>query len=289
MIDAHHHLWDLSKVHYPWLEAKGVVRFFGNPTPIQRNYLLKEFRENAKVEGFLASVHIQVGAADPVAEAMWIDSIAEANPDWPLVQVVHCDLTSSTLDKDLDLFQTIPSIRGVRQIVGRSSEEDTKSGTNDLLNSSAFCDGLAELGNRNLSFDLQLTPELIEEAANVLSAAPQTKTALCHAGSPGDRSEQGLAKWSKNLRLLSNIENVFCKISGLGMFDHGWTQNSITPIINECIDQFGSSRCMFGSNFPVDSLYSDYSSLIQAYRNIVPKVDSEMVFYKTAKDFYNIK
>jgi len=46
---------------------------------------------------------------------------------------------------------------------------------------------------------------------------------------------------------------------------------------------------MFGSNFPVDSLYSDYSSLIQAYRNIVPKVDSEMVFYKTAKDFYNIK
>ena len=110
MIDAHHHLWDLSKVSYPWLEAKGVVRFFGDPTPIQRNYLLKEFRENAQVEGFQASVHIQVGAADPVAEAMWIDSIAKANPDWPLVQVVHCDLTSPTLDKDLDLVQTLSLI-----------------------------------------------------------------------------------------------------------------------------------------------------------------------------------
>ena len=55
MIDAHHHLWDLEKVSYPWLEAKGVVRFFGDPTPIQRNYLLKEFCEIAKVEGFGAS------------------------------------------------------------------------------------------------------------------------------------------------------------------------------------------------------------------------------------------
>ena len=157
------------------------------------------------------------------------------------------------------------------------------------MSSSAFRDGLIELGNRNLSFDLQLTPELIEQAANVLNAAPGTKTALCHAGSPGDRSEQGLAKWSKNLRILSNIGNVFCKLSGLGMFDHGWTQDSIAPIINECIDQFGSSRCMFGSNFPVDSLYSDYQSLIQAYRRIVSKEDSEMVFYKTEKNFYNIK
>lgn len=289
MIDAHHHLWDLSKVSYPWLEAKGIVRFFGDPTPIQRNYLLKEFRENAKVEGFEASVHIQVGAADPIAEAIWIDTIVQANPDWPLVQVVYCDLTSPTLEKDLDRVQKIPSVRGIRQIVGRSSEEDTKSGTNDLLSSSAFRDGLVELGNRNLSFDLQLTPELIEQAADVLNAAPDTKIALCHAGSPGDQTEQGLKKWSKNLRLLSNLENIFCKLSGLGMFDHGWTRDSIAPIINECVDQFGASRCMFGSNFPVDSLYSDYSSLIQAYRSIVPKEDSEMVFYKTAKNFYNIK
>ena len=35
-LDAHHHLWDLSAVSYPWLEARGVRRFFGDPTPIQR-------------------------------------------------------------------------------------------------------------------------------------------------------------------------------------------------------------------------------------------------------------
>ena len=39
MIDAHHHLWDMSKVKYPWLEAKGTERFFGMPDPIRNNYL----------------------------------------------------------------------------------------------------------------------------------------------------------------------------------------------------------------------------------------------------------
>ncbi len=84
------------------------------------------------------------------------------------------------------------------------------------------------------------------------------------------------------------MDNIFWQLSGLGMFDHNWTENSIAPIVNECIQQFGPSRCMFGSNFPVDSLYSDYSSLIQAYRNIIPKFASESVFDKTARDFYNI-
>ena len=64
MIDAHHHLWDLSAVHYPWLMARGVERFFGDPTPIQRNYLIDEFRSEASVQGIAASVHIQVGAED---------------------------------------------------------------------------------------------------------------------------------------------------------------------------------------------------------------------------------
>jgi predicted TIM-barrel fold metal-dependent hydrolase len=47
MIDAHHHLWDLSAVYYPWLMARGVERFFGDPAPIQRDYLINEFRSEA--------------------------------------------------------------------------------------------------------------------------------------------------------------------------------------------------------------------------------------------------
>ena len=288
MIDAHHHLWDLSAVHYPWLEATGVTRFFGDPTPIQRDYLVDEFSRDASAEGFTGSVHIQVGAADGLAEAKWVQHVAEQNPVWPMAQVVFCDLVSPDLSAQLNAFEALSTVRGVRQIIGRAPGEDAATGTNDLLQSPAFLAGLTEVGRRGLSFDLQLIPELMATTANILEAAPDTRVALCHAGSPHDRSSQGLNSWAQNLRHLSKLPQVVCKLSGLGMFDHRWTNQTVAPLINTCLDQFGPERCMFGSNFPVDSLYSDYATLAAAHRQIVPETSHAKVFGGTAATFYSL-
>jgi len=286
-IDAHHHLWDLAAVHYPWLMARNTPRFFGDPAPIQRDFLLPEFRAHAT--GFAASVHIQVGADDPLAEAEWIDAVAAANPDWPLVQVAFADLTAPSLAQDLDRLQNLVSLRGVRQIVGRAPGEDAQTGTQALLNDPAFLTGLRELGRRGLSFDLQLIPELMAKTATVLEAAPETRIALCHAGSPHDRTPTGIADWADALDRLATLPHVTCKLSGLGMFEHGWTTESIRSIVATCLAQFGSTRCMFGSNFPVDSLTSDYATLIAAYETLIPKDSWQSVFQHTAAEFYDLQ
>ncbi|WP_420585067.1 amidohydrolase family protein [Ruegeria sp.] len=287
-IDAHHHLWDLSAVNYPWLMEKGAVRFFGDPSSIQRNYLLPEFRADAEALGFGASVHIQVGAADPWAEAQWVQSVAAQFPDWPLVQVAFCDLTATDLGSQLDRLQTLPSVRGVRQIIGRAPGEDASTGTNSLLKSPEFLAGLKQLGTRGLSFDLQLLPELISDAADVFAQAPETQIALCHAGSPYDRTPQGLQRWADELTALSSLPHVCCKLSGLGMFDHNWSAESVAPIVSTCLSQFGAERCMFGSNFPVDSLTSTYADLVSRHQELAPNSDQEDVFRNTAKRFYRI-
>ncbi len=287
-IDAHHHLWDLSAVHYPWLMAKGVARFFGDPTPIQRNYLLDEFREDAGPHGFTGSVHIQVGAEDSLTEATWVQNLAEANTDWPMAQVVFCDLTAPDLEAQLDAFQALSTVRGVRQIVGRAPGEDAVTGTNSLLDDPRFLEGLQEAGRRGLSFDLQLIPELMEKTAHILDHASETRVALCHAGSPHDRSAQGMQDWGEKLRALSALPHVTCKLSGLGMFQHDWQVEDFRPIVETCLAQFGAERCMFGSNFPVDSLYSDYATLAQAYRTLVPETLCHNVFHQTASEFYRL-
>ncbi|MGV6847367.1 MAG: amidohydrolase family protein [Marinibacterium sp.] len=287
-IDAHHHLWDLDAVHYPWLMARGVARFFGDPTPIQRPYLMDEFRKAAQAEGVRESVHIQVGAEDAMAEARWVQSVADANPDWPLVQVVFCDLTDPDLSGRLDAFAALPSVRGVRQIVGRAPGEDAATGTNALLKDPQFANGLREVGRRGLSFDLQLLPELMEQTAAVLRRAEDTRVALCHAGSPHDRSAAGLRDWARDLRHLSGLSQVTCKLSGLGMFDPDWTPEGIRPIVETCLDQFGPDRLMFGSNFPVDRLTSDYTTLAGAYRALVPDAAGQAVFHDTAARFYDL-
>ncbi|MCG7522168.1 amidohydrolase [Ruegeria sp. Ofav3-42] len=274
--DAHHHLWDLNAVHYSWLMEKGAKCFFGDPKPIRRDFLLPEFRRDSEPHGFSASVHIQVGAADAWAEAQWVQAIADQNGDWPLAQVAFCDLTSDDLTHQLDRLLTLPSVRGVRQIVGRSPGEDAETGTNTLLANPKFLTGLQQLGERGLSFDLQLLPELMEQTASVLEQAPKTQVALCHAGSPHDRSQNGLDQWGAALKSLSSLPCVYCKLSGLGMFDHDWTAQSVKPIVETCLTQFGAERCLFGSNFPVDSLRSTFGEFMSRYRKLVSGNNSQM-------------
>ena len=288
-IDAHHHLWDLTAVHYPWLMADGQVRFFGDPAPIQRNYLLPEFRASADAAGFQGSVHIQVGADNGYAEAKWVDRVVQDNPDWPMVQVAFCDLCAADRESRLNDLEALPSVRGVRQIVGRAPGEDAKSGSNALLLSDEFHRGLQSVSDRGLSFDLQLIPELIAKTTAILQDLPDLRVALCHAGSPHDRSVEGIKRWRHELSALAGLPNVVCKISGLGMFDHDWTVDRFRPLVETCIELFGPNRCMIGSNFPVDSLSSDYATLMDGFRCLTAEyseADTDQIFGQTALDFY---
>lgn len=287
-VDSHHHLWDLGAIDYPWLMASREARFFGDPTPIQRNYLVEEFRAEAVSEGFEASVHIQVGASDPVAEAKWVQSVADLNPGWPVAQVAFCDLAAADAEARLNELACLPSVRGVRQIVGRAPGEDKRTGTNSLLSDPHFERGLKFAAEIGLSFDLQLTPELMRESAELFGRIPGLRVVLCHSGSPRDSSRRGWSRWAEGLSLLAEQPNIYCKLSGLGMFMHGWTDDDFAPFVARCLDEFGPARCMFGSNFPVDSLQSSYGRLVSAYRTLVPKDYHMQVFGLTAREFYRI-
>lgn len=111
---------------------------------------------------------------------------------------------------------------------------------------------------------------------------------LSHAGSPHDRSAAGLAAWVGELKHLSRLSHVACKLSGLGMFEHNWTAASIRPIVETCPVQFGVGQEMFGSNFPVDKLYSGCRVLTQVYRGLVPAEMHSAMFRGTAARFYGL-
>ena len=175
---------------------------------------------------------------------------------------------------------------GVRQIIGRSPAEDANSKTNELLTSDNFMQGLQSISDRGLSFDLQIIPELSETCAAVFSQFPNLQVILCHAGSPYNRTEDGIISWANDLNHLSSLSNVSCKLSGLGMFEHNWTQSTVSPIIKTIMKQFGPKRVMFGSNFPVDSLSSSFKELFERLTNMVDEKYFDDIFFKTAERIY---
>lgn len=292
IVDAHHHLWDLDACRYPWLMAKGEQRFFGDPTPIQKNYLVSDLRADAGERELVASVHVQVGVApgDELEETRWLQATAERH-GLPSAIVAYCDLESPDAPERLAEQKMYERVRGVRQIIGRSDEEDAATGSGALLENPRWRERLHGLSQLGLTFDLQLTPRQTPRAAEVVADAAPTRVALCHCGSPWDQSTQGLRAWRAGIDLLAQLPNVVCKISGLGMFDHQWTVDSIRPIVEGCIDAFGADRCMFGSNFPVDKLHADYGAVWDAYEKIVEPLTADhqqRLFRETALEFYRI-
>lgn len=292
IIDAHHHLWDLGAVHYPWLMTRGVRRFFGDPAPIQKNYLVGDLRADAAGFDLAGSVHVQVGVepGDELSETEWLQNTGDTE-GLPSAIVAYCELERPDIKAQLGRHAKHSRVRGVRQIVGRSVEEDAQTGSGGLLEDEGWLQGLRVLAASGLTFDLQLIPQQMQRCAELLGELPQLDVALCHCGSPWNQTDEGLRDWRAGLASLASLENVHCKISGLGMFDHDWTTASIRPIVEAVIDEFGFQRCMFGSNFPVDKLHASYDRIWNAYDELTSDfTDTQRasMFRENAAAFYRI-
>lgn len=288
-VDAHHHLWDLAHCDYPWLMAKGEKRFFGDPGPIQKNYLADDFLAESPDYRPTKSVHIQVGVAatDEVKETAWLQS----QQPYPHAIVAATDLRADNLLPTLEAHGHSDRLRGFRQILGRHELEDKKHGSDALLQDPNFLSGLSLLAARGLSFDLQMVPPQMDQVIALLKQVPTLSVVLCHAGSPWDQSQAGLKNWGKGLKNFAALPNTYCKLSGLGMFNPQWDEAALRPIILEVLETFGPARVMFGSNFPVDKLYNSYARLWQTYDQVTADfstAERRLMFCTTAEKFYRI-
>ena len=293
LVDAHHHLWDLTAVDYPWLRATGVRRFFGDPTPIQRDYAVADLRRDAAGIRILGSVHIQVGCAlgAELDETRFLERSAQRE-GLPHAIVAAADLAHPGLRDLLQRHRSASSrLRGIRQIVGREPADDERTGCGRVLADPRFLAGLEVLADEDLSFDLQLTVGQIPVVAALLRQVPRLRVALCHVGSPWDQTPAGLAAWRDGLERLAALPQVQCKLSGLSMFDPAWTEETFAARIGTVLGIFGAGRCFFGSNFPVDGLHRPYPEIVSATRAAVRLHDrdaEEAVFRGNARAFYRI-
>ena len=113
IIDAHHHLTDLTR-SYPWLEGPGEpFRYHGDDRPLRRSYLLDDYRDDVGDLRLIGSVHIENGAADPQAEVAWIDELAISD-GLPTVQVAKISLLSPSAVQDIEKLANYATVRGCR-------------------------------------------------------------------------------------------------------------------------------------------------------------------------------
>src|SRR4029079_5128941 len=147
------------------------------------------------------------------------------------------------------------------------------------------------LSDYGLSFDLQVFASQMAGAAKLAADFPRTTFILQHAGMPEDLTDEGMAMWRGGMRGLAAQPNFVSKTSALGTFIHRNDPAHIAAIVRETVGMFGSQRCLFGSNFPIEKLWTDYAPLIAAYRGAMAafsEEDAANVFWNTAARVYRI-
>jgi predicted TIM-barrel fold metal-dependent hydrolase len=295
LIDAHHHLWDLSLGKHPWLTTESRDEMvYGDPTPLFRDYLPADFRSDAARQNLVASVHVEAGwdPADPVGETRWLDGLA-AQHGLPTALVVQAPLHKPEAESVLAAQRAFERVRGVRFILSwHSDPKKAFAARLDYMEDSAWLAGFALLQRYDLSFDLMLYPGQMEAAAHLAARFPDIRLILNHGGSPADRAPADMERWRRGLTLLAARPNVAIKISDLVAYDHNWTLDSLRPVVLACIDAFGTERAMFASDFPVAGLHATYDQVFGVFKAIVADFsagDQRRLFHDNAARLYRLK
>ncbi|NGY04251.1 amidohydrolase family protein [Solimonas terrae] len=291
VVDPHVHLWDLDAVALPWLMPAGEA-YSGDNRRLPRRFLPADLIAQARADDIelLKLVNVEANPADPLAETRWLQTLAD-DGGFPQAIVAAIDFSQPDAAARLAAHAQSANLRGVRQILNVHADPRYDYVGRHYMTESAWRTQFGTLALLNLSFDLQIYPSQAPLAAELAARHPQIAFIVNHAGMCVDRDARGRREWRDGLRALAACANVSIKISGLAMFDHDWTVDSLRPYVLETIDAFGAARCMFASNFPIDGLHSSCGALWHAYADIVAGASSaerHALFVGNAERCYRI-
>ncbi len=291
IVDAHHHLWDPVRNYHPWLCDEPMISFrYGGYSAIRRPYLAADYRADATPWIIDASVYVETewDPADPDGEMDYVAELRRGS-SLPSVAVAQAWLDRPDCAAVLERHAGRGFVRSVRHKprANRNANDGAPGGMTDA----AFQHGVRRLEPLGLRFDLQTPWWHLGEARRLADAFPSTAIILNHAGLPSDRSPEGLAGWREAMAGLSGAPNVSVKISGIGQAGQPWTVAANREIVLAVIELFGVERCMFASNFPVDSLCASFPAIFGGFETIVAgfrEAEKEALFAGNARRIYAI-
>jgi L-fuconolactonase len=273
VIDSHIHLWDPTVLRYPWLESEEEL---GRP------FLPADLHASG---GPPEWVMVQAGAQpdDELAELRWIASLASSEP--ALVgMVVHAPVEVGRAVGDLvERLAATPLAVGVRRLI-----QDEGAG---FASTPQFVEGVRVVGDVGLPFDICVRALERPDVAPLVDACPDVSFVLDHLGKPAIADGEW-EPWRSQLAELAQRPNLTCKLSGSTTeAGRDWRAEDVRPYLLHALETFGPQRCMFGSDWPVASLTTDYQRWFDLVSDVVSGCSGsevDAVFAGTAARVYGL-
>lgn len=294
IVDPHQHFWRLGQGAYPWLERERLPSFrYGDYSALRRDYLPEDFRRDAAKQNVVMTVHVEAewDPRDPLAETRWLMQLKEEQ-GLPTTMVGQAWFARDDVAEVLAGHAAFPAVKGVRQKPAAApSPAEARRGAPGSMDDPVWRKGYALLERHGLHYELQTPWWHLDAAADLARDFPRIPIVLNHTGLPADRSAEGLAGWRRALEGFAAQPNTALKISGLGLLDKSWPVESNRQVVREAIRIFGVDRCMFASNYPVDSLVASYDLIFDSFKSFVadlPRAEQEKLFHDNAVRIYRL-
>ena len=312
IVDPHHHLWDRAENRYLFPDLLADANAGHNV----RATVFVDCRSMYRADG--------PAELRPLGETEFVNGVAAMSASGLYGSARLCagivgfaDLTLGARAQTVLQAQVAAGggrFKGVRYISAWDPDETIRSSSirppQGLLADKTFRDGFACLGPLGLSFDAWLFHPQLDELTGLARAFPGTAIVMDHVGGAAHvgpyagRRDAVFADWKAAMARLASCPNVFVKLGGLGMKLSGFDFHerplppsseelavAWRPYIETCIELFGTRRCMFESNFPVDKGTCSYPVLWNALKRIsagASAAERADLFAGTAARFYRL-
>lgn len=293
--DAHQHFFDVERNYYPWLADKPVKHFrYGNYDNIRCSFLPADYFRAAGHHKVVKTVLIEGewDPADPLGELRWVESLQREH-GFPHAMSGQAWLDREDVDEVLGVYGRHPLVKGVRHKPAAVPRADYRNGfvAPGSMRDPKWRDGYAKLHAQGLLFELQVFWWHFVEAAELARDFPQTQIVINHGGLPADRSEEGLRAWREALECVAREPNVHLKVSGICIPGERWSVASNGPVVRAAIDVFGTQRCSFASNYPVDGVVDRMTDIFDGFKEIARIYPAEgrlKLFYDNTVRVYGL-
>lgn len=280
IIDTHVHVWNLQRAEYAWLKNDTSI--------LNQTYFIERLSPQIAKANVTHGVLVQAANNFEDTELMLETA---ANTEWIKGVVGWLPLTDpdATAKALTGTFLSNPYFKGCRHLI--HNETDAKW----LLQDSVMA-SLEILASYQIPYDVVgINTEHLKTAIRVAEKIPGLKIVLDHLNQPPIATKEKFGQWGELIKAISSLNNVYAKISGLGTTannGYSWTKDDLRPYIMYALEQFGTSRCFCGGDWPVALLAGPYEKAWLAYREIFNEElnaeEQEKVQFENAILFYNI-